>query len=101
MPDYERITAADVRVGDRIARTRKGPFLTVTATPAQPGGYIEQAWTRVALLAAADAAEHRGMVDHYTGMAASAALDGYGLYAPCAPAGRIRPRATAKLWREV
>lgn len=26
---YERITCADVRVGDRVARTRGGPFLLV------------------------------------------------------------------------
>lgn len=99
MTDHERITAADVRVGDRIARTRKGPFLTVTRTPDAPGGYIEQAWSRNAYLQAADASP--ALAGFYTGRAASAALEGFTLSEPCDNAGRIRPRATAKLWREV
>jgi len=103
MTDYERTTAAELSVGDRIARTRKGPFLTVTELPATPGGYIRQAWTRDAHLQAADIAEAKGdrrrLVDHHTGAAAMAALHGYGLHDPCEEAGRIRPRATAKLWR--
>jgi len=60
---WERITAADVRCGDLIARTRTADPEEVIEIPAKPGGYITLRFG--------------------------------------AGRNRIRPRATAKLWRLV
>lgn len=39
--EWERITAAEVAVGDRIARSRTHTPELVTGIPARPGGYID------------------------------------------------------------
>lgn len=75
MPSFERITADDVKVGDKIAKTRTGVFAEVTEIEEAPVSRRFHLW----------------------------ALDNFGLSARRSAAGafigNIRPRRTAKLWR--
>ena len=76
MRDAERITCADVAVGDRIARTRTEPFPRVTTIDEGP-------------------VSRRLHLEYVAGDVPTwAESPGFGYNA-----GNIRPRREAKLWR--
>ena len=91
MPEYERITCEDVRVGDLIARTRTEVFQQVTYDVGHLRERIDELSEQGARTwAAALEGDLREALD-LGAQPTDIAKD----------AGNIRPRRTAKLWREV
>lgn len=110
---YERITVEDVKVGDRVARTRAEHFPTIEAIDEGPTTrrlhFAHEACPEPPLLVVQEGKNEGELYcpdchrwESYVGELAprtrvTIAADGHGKVG----GGNIRPRRTAKLWRVI